>query len=285
LEYECELKYSGLVHEGKKINKHSAIRKNVEKWIVSVEPKLLQIKSADFHHYFYQIKLKLCSDHDYEQICMEAIKYFENLYFNHSAFISIFKNRLLQHRLHKGDITIDTIKTIKYLLSNVEKFSTSWYRYSQSLVKISLNGGDYNNASKWIAKIKGSKKYRNIPKSHRNEWELLEMYKYIMSGEYDEVNIRKIKYNLNYNATIKSSSNIPFLIGELIYLLKTGEKELDKKVNHLRNTFQNQCKGNELKRGLGFCDALQKGIKFNVKKSKTSFENEFVFYEKLLEKV
>ena len=106
-----------------------------------------------------------------------------------------------------------------------------------------------------------------------------------MKGEFDEVNIRKIKYNLNYTTTTKSSNNIPFLIGELIYLLKTGEQNLDRKINHLRNQIKSQCQGNELERGLGFCDAVQKGQKFIAKKAETSFENEYVFYEKLLEKV
>lgn len=284
LEYECELKYSRLVHEMKRNNISPKTRENTENWINSVTSQL-ELESAGFYHYYYQIKVKLCSDHEYENVCHEAIDYFENLYFNHSAFISIFKNKILQYKLKKGEVTIDVIRTNQYLLDNVEKFGTSWYLYARSLMKIYLNIGDYLEASKCLLKVQGSRKYRNIPKSHRNEWELLGMYKHIMAGEYDEVNIRKIKYNLNYNKTQKSSKNIPFLIGELIYLLKIGEKDLDKKINHLRNTIQNQCKGNELKRGLGFCDAVQKGQRFKVKKSKTSFENEYVFYEKLLEKV
>ncbi len=284
LEYECELKHSNLVHEMKRNDISVDTRENTEKWVNSITSKL-ELESTGFYHYYYQIKLKLCSDQEYEEVCLEAIDYFESLHFNHSAFISIFKNRLLLHKLQKGDFRIKTISAIKFLIENVEKFSTSWYRYARSLMKIYLNRGDYIEASKWIAKVKGSKKYRNIPKSHKNEWEVLGMYKYLMSDKYDEVNIRKIKYNLNYNKTEKSSNNIPFLIGELIYLLKTGEKNTDRKINHLRNTIQNQCKGNELKRGLGFCDAVQKGQKFKVKKSKTSFQNEYVFYEKLLEKV
>ena len=232
LEHECELKYGRLVHEMKRKDRSSSILVSILKWVKSVQPKLYY-ESSDFHHYYYQIKLKLCTNQEYQQICREAIHYFENLCFNHSAFISVFKNKLLQHKLHSGDITIDTIIAIKYLIENTEKFGTAWFRYVQSLVKIYLNMSDYIEASKWIAKVKGSKKYRNIPKSHRNEWELLGMYKYIMAGKYDEVNIRKIKYNLNYNKTEKSSNNIPFLIGELIYLLKTGEKDLDKKSQSL----------------------------------------------------
>jgi len=282
LEFECELKYSRLVSEGRNIS--SKTREHIKKWLQS-EQLTLGIDSSGFFYYYYQIRLKLCQESEFENICLEAVNYFENLYFNHSAFISIFKNKILQHKLGKGNVTIDTIRTIKYLIGNVEKFGTSWYRYMRSLMKMYLNIGDFIEASKCISRVQGSKKYRNVPKSHRNEWELLGMYKHLMAGEYDEVNIRKIKYNLNYNKTEKSNTNIPFLIGELIYLLKTGTQNLDRKINHLRKMIRTQCKGNELKRGLGFCDAVQKGQKFNVQKSKSTFQNEYVFYEKLLEKV
>ncbi|MDF1699488.1 MAG: hypothetical protein P1U56_26785, partial [Saprospiraceae bacterium] len=284
LEYNCELIYSGLVHEMKRNEISHKLRNSTEEWLKFAEARLF-IESADFHYYYYQIKLKLCSNIEYENICFEAINYFEKLYFNHSVFISVFKNKLVQFRLNKGDISLNTLKNLISLREEHLRNSASWNRYTHSLVKIYLNRGEYLEAGKWISIVKGTRTYRNIPKPHRNEWELLGMYKYIMAGEFDEVNIRKIKYNLNYSKTEKSSNNIPFLIGELVYLLKIGENELDRKINHLRNVIKNQCKGNELERGLGFCNAVQKGQKFKAKKSKNSFQNEYVFYEKLLEKV
>ena len=191
------------------------------------------------------------------------------MYFNHSAFTSIFHRRLVHYRFEKGDYSIGTLKVLEEVILKVSQYSDAWYRYVHTMVKILLNLEDFNQAFKWIKKVLQSKKFRYQPKDHRNEWQLLQMYYWLMNGKYDEVNIRKIKYNLNYNKTEKSNANIPFLIGELIYLLKTGAQNLDRKINHLRNTLRSQCKGNELNRGLGICDAVQKGQKFNVEKSKS----------------
>ncbi len=283
-EHESKLMFLKVLN-AEKTNKLSGLESEYfSKWLKLAE-QTLYASSSDFHFFFYQIKLKLSHGDEYEFWCKKAIEYFENLYFNHSAFISAFHRRLVHYRFEQGDVSIATLKLLKEVTVQVKQYSDAWYRYVHTMVKMLLNLEDYNESIKWINKVLRSKKFRYQPKDHKNEWQLIQMYYYLMKGEYDEVNIRKIKYNLNYNRTKKSSDNIPFLIGELIYLLKIGEKDLDRKVNHLRNTIQNQCKGNELKRGLGFCDAVQKGQTFVAKKSKASFKNEYVFYEKLLEKV
>jgi len=283
-EHESKLMFSKVL-DAEKSDKFT-IQENeyFAKWLKLAE-QTLYTSSSDFHFFFYQIKLKLSHGDEYELWCKKAIEYFENLYFNHSAFTSTFHRRLVHYKFENGNVSIATLKLLKEVIDEVKPYSDAWYRYVHTMVKILLNLEDYNESTRWINKVLRSKKYRFIPKEHRNEWQLIQMYSYLLKGEYDEVNIRKIKYNLNYNETQKSSDNIPFLIGELIYLLKTGETDLDRKMNHLRNTLQSQCKGNELERGLGFCDAVQKGQKFKAKKSKTSFQNEYVFYEKLLEKV
>jgi len=283
-EHESKLMFSKVL-DAEKSNKFT-IHENeyFVKWLKLAE-QTLYTSSSDFHFFFYQIKLKLSDGDEYESWCIKAIDYFENLHFNHSAFTSTFHRRLVHHRFENGDVGIATIKLLQEVIDQVKPYSAAWYRYVHTMVKIQLNQDKFEESNRFINKVLRSKKYRYQPKEHRNEWQLINMYYCIMTDKFNEVNIRKIKYNLNYNKTEKSSNNIPFLIGELIYLLKTGEKDLDRKVNHLHSTIKNKCIGNELERGLGFCDAVQKGQKFKAKKSKTSFQNEYVFYEKLLEKV
>lgn len=283
-EHKIKLMFSKVLHAKKKNILIDLKDEHFVKWI-EVTEQTLHSNSSDFHFFFYQIKLKLSKDQEYKYCCEEAIKYFESLYFEHNAFLSVYRRRLLHFNLENGDLSITTLKLLKEIINKEIQYSNSWYLYVHTLVKTLMYLNDFNEASKWINKVLRSKKFRFIAKDHRNEWELINMYYCLMTDNHLKVNIRKIKYNLNYNKTQKSSDNIPFLIGELIYLLKTGEKELDRKINHLRNTIKNQCKGNELQRGLGFCDAVQKGQKFVAKKSEKSFESEYVFYEKLLEKV
>ena len=283
-EHESKLMFMKVLN-AEKTNKLSDLdNEYFSKWLKLAE-KTLYTRSSDFHFFFYQIKLKLSQGDQYEFWCKKAIDYFEKLHFNHSAFASTFHRRLVHYRFENGDVGIATLKLLKEVIDLVKQYSSSWYRYVHTMVKVLLSQDKFEESHILINKVLRSKKFRYQPKEHRNEWQLINMYYCIMADKYDEVNIRKIKYNLNYNKTEKNSNNIPFLIGELIYLLKIGEQDLDRRINHLRTTIKNQCKGNELKRGLGFCNAVQKGQKFKVEKSKTSFQNEYVFYEKLLEKV
>jgi hypothetical protein len=283
-EHKSRLMFSMVLHAIKKKKIIDLKDENFVKWMEFTE-KSLHSNSSDFHFFFYQIKLKLSKGQEYKYWCEEAIKYFKNLYFSHDAFLSVFRRRLLHFNLENGDLSITTLKLLKEIINKEIQYSNSWYIYVHTLVKTLMYLNDFNEASKWINKVLKSKKYRFIPKDHRNEWELINMYYCLMTDNHLKINIRKIKYNLNYGQTKNSSDNIPFLIGELMYLLKTGENKIDRKINHLRNTIKDQCKGLELERGLGFCDAVQKGQKFVAKKSEKSFENEYVFYEKLLEKV
>jgi len=283
-EHESKLMFSAVLDAEKNSSSPNSENEYFTNWLELAEQKL-HIYSSDFHFFFYQIRLKLSKAEEYEYWCKEAIEYYDNLYFNHSAFSSIFHRRLVHHKFENGDYGIDTLKLLQDVIGRTNQYSDAWYRYVHTLVKILLNHGDFNQAYQWISKVLNSKKFRYQPKDHRNEWQIIEMYYYLMKGEYDEVNIRKIKYNLNYNKTVKSIDNIPFLIGELIYMLKINDVDIDRKVNHLRGEIKKQCQGNELKRGIGFCDAVQKGQKFKIKQSKTSFQNEYVFYEKLLEMV
>ena len=284
LEHEIKLKFgdvrslqnaNGLIEEEKV---------SIREWCQNAESDLHKA-SSDYHCFYYKIRLKICEDEMFEFWCNEAIDYFENLYFKHDAFISIFKKHLFDYRTRKGDISIELIQLVKNLLDKTKKYSVSWFRSSHSLVKVFMNRGDLSEAKKIINQVMASGRIKYIPQDIRNEWKLLRMYYLLIRGHYDEVNIRQIKYSLNFKNTEKSSDNIPFLIGELIYLLKTGEVDLDKKYQHLRETITAKCKENELERGLAFCDAVQKGIKFNVSKSENTFASEYVFYEKLLEKV
>lgn len=281
LEHECKLQF-GQVSSDRIINESS--RKELMRWLEQSQNRL-EIASSDFHFFYYKIQLAISDGEEYEKYCELAIVYFEKLYFNHATYISIFRNRLADYLIKKNDISLKTLGVLKDLLQNSIRYSNSWYLYAFTYVKVNINRGEINETKKWIDRVLRSGKFRTLEQKQRNQWKLMEMYLHIISGNFDEVKVSSVKHSLGYKSVIKSNQNVSFLIGELIYLLKIGELNLDKKINHLRKILSLTTKGNELERGVGFCDAVQNGVKFSVHKTENSFDNEYVFYEKLLEKV
>ncbi len=236
--------------------------------------KRLEFDSFLYRGYYYNIKLIISDDNNYEDICNEAIDYFSNLWFNHAAYISIFRNRLLKHKISKGDFVKSKL-VLNALMSDHRIHTYHWYLYALTYVRVLLYSGDSREAYKWYRKVVDSRNYITLPKDHRNEWEVLGMYVYLMMEDIDSISIRKVKYNLNYNRIERSKNNINFLVAELIYDLKSGKVDIDKKVKHLQKL------GNDNTRISALCKSLKTGQKYNPD-TKGSFEHEIVAHERLL---
>ena len=188
----------------------------------------LEFDSWMYRCFYFFIKLIICKKEKYEIICRESIEYFSNLPFNHSAYISIFRNRLLNYKIANGDLLKSKL-VLKDQMNDYKIFTYHWYIYALTYVRVLLYAGDTSEAYKWYKKVADSRNYITLPKDHRNEWEVLGMYVYLMADNMEAISIRKVKYNLNYNKTERSKNNINFLIAELIYDIKSGKLDIDKK--------------------------------------------------------
>tara|TARA_R100001086_G_scaffold250033_1_gene192791 strand:+ start:11495 stop:12883 length:1389 start_codon:yes stop_codon:yes gene_type:complete len=281
---ECAYKFGEVLRLTEDMNAPIKQIEGLRKWADNISDSINDM-SSKCNYFYYQIRLKLHTGEEYEKWCREALNYFENLFFYHERAINIFRGRLLKYRFENGDTSISTIGILVQLRNSTKLYSTDWFSFSHSLVKVYLNINDIIEAGKIIEKVFASSRIKYISHQHRNAWKIIRMYWNLTQGKFDEVNIRKIKQSLNYKSKEKSHENIPFLIGEVLYFLKTGELDQDRRINHLRKMFEQKCSGNDLKRGLEFCNALQNGTRFSASKSKTSFTTEYVFYENLLSKV
>jgi len=269
-ENEIKIIYGELIKYKEVTNE---IKIHYRKILADLENRL-EFDSYMYRCKFYQVKLILCKDNEYESICNEAISYFTKLWFNHSAYISIFRNRLLNFKISQGDFVKSKL-VLNALMDDHRPFTYHWYLYSLTYVRVLLYSGDSREAFKWYHKIVESRNYKTLPKDHRNEWEVLGMYVYLMTDEIDSISIRKVKYNLNYNRVERSKNNINFLIAELFYEIKTGRPDIDRKINHL----QKLSKGN--KRVSALCRALKTGKKYKPE-TKASFDTEIVEHERLV---
>jgi hypothetical protein len=80
---------------------------------------------------------------------------------------------------------------------------------------VNINRGEVNESKKWIDRVLRSGKFRTLEQKQRNQWKLIQMYLYIISGNFDEVKVSSIKHSLGYKSVIKSNQNVSFLIGEI----------------------------------------------------------------------
>jgi len=260
-----------------KLTKHKVLTVELKlkyKTILKDIDQRLEFDSYLFHYYYFSIELIVCHDDLYEKVCNEAIIYFSNLWFDHTAHIAIFRNRLLKNKISKGDFVKSKL-IVNALMEDHRSFTYHWYLYALTYVRVLLYSGDTVEAYKWYKKVIVSRNYITLPKDHRNEWEVLGMYVYLMADDIDSISIRKVKYNLNYNRVERSKNNLNFLIAELIYDIKSGKLDIDKKVKHLQKL------GKENSRIVALCKSLNTGEKYRPK-IKGSFENEIVAHERLV---
>lgn len=234
----------------------------------------LEFDSYLFHYYYYSIELLMCSDGEYEDKCYEAIDYFSNLWFKHTTHIAIFRNRLLKYRISKKDFVKSKL-VLNVLMEEHRPFTYHWYLYAITYVRVLLYSEDTGEAYKWYTKIIDSRNYITLPKDHRKECEVLGMYVYLMVDAIDRISIRRVKYNLNYNKKERSKNHINFLVAELIYDIKSGKLDIDKKVNHLQKL------GKDNQRIIALCKSLRTGAKYNPK-VEGSFDDEIVAHERLV---
>ncbi len=130
----------------------------------------LPVDSLWYHYYYYQCKTLMYSGVELEELYIEAIQYFENLYFNHTNFISYFKDELIKHYLSNGHFE----KALLLVEQEKEKYEPGtirWFRNSLSFVRVLLKMN--NPKSKEICNMAmNHSKYSELPEDIKTEWEV-----------------------------------------------------------------------------------------------------------------
>lgn len=238
----------------------------------------LPYDSIVYHYYYYQIQLKVCEKAEYEKWCREAVDHFEGLWYKHTYYVSLFRNRLMDFYLRTGEYAKAELNLIT-LLDDTKDYSIAWYRFAITFIAVNLKLAKNEIAREWYSRLVRSKKYRAVPKALKNELEILGMYLHVAVGEIENISIRKIKYNLNADKAYLAKENIQFLVGEIAYLILSGKVDVDAKVNHLRKVVTNSKKNVE--RCLAYCDYIDSGKPFDIKDD-SQWKDEILSYEQLI---
>lgn len=130
----------------------------------------LPVDSLWYHYYYYQCKTLMYEGKDLENLYIEAIAYFENLYFSHTIFISIFSDKLIRFYL-ENDKLENALLLVQKQTELFEPGTIRWFRNSLSYVNILLKTN--NPLSEEVCKtVLGHPKFKELPEDRKVEWEI-----------------------------------------------------------------------------------------------------------------
>lgn len=166
LEYQSQMIYGDLLYKyerGLNFDELEIIRN------LQLINEKLPFESQIYHYYFFSCQLMIATDYEYEKHLMIAIDYFEDLYFEHSAYISCFVNKLIQYNIKEGNNLKAEVLINKYL-SRCEVGSTPWFRYVKTACLLYLSLGMSLKANAYISKAIESNKYQDLSDDDKVEW-------------------------------------------------------------------------------------------------------------------
>lgn len=221
-------------------------------------------------------------------ICKEALRYFRTLDFKHDSIENIFVFHLIEVYLSFNRLN-DAEKLIEEFLEKTDEKNAAYYRYQELLLRVNLYQGNIAKTESVFSYLK--KNIRKLSNVYtRDRLIIYEMYLDILKG--NEVNFRKINYNLNQVKQDKKGLHVPFLIGQAIYHYKKDPGKLIDKLDALNQYVYKYLKGEDFARTREFIDLLDKlldakpkvsGFQFSKPDEIQSNDIEIVAYEKLRE--
>ena len=169
LEYESQIIYGDLLYNyerGLPIEKPDILNN------LMVIKQKLRTTNCMIYYYYYQCLLMLADDEEYENICIEAIEYYDNLYFLHTTFISVFIVKLINSYLEKDEL-IKSESLIQRHLPKCEEGSTPWFRYQRISINLNHKKGDIPKALRLCDSVLSNSKFESLSKQDQEEWTVL----------------------------------------------------------------------------------------------------------------
>ncbi len=124
-----------------------------------------------YHYIFFECKSLVCEGAALENLYLEAIDYFESLYFNHSTYVGIFTKHLIGFYTADGQ----SVKAKALIESKIDKYemgSTPWFRFMMIYANFLANQND-----KLVLDITNTAtnhpKYNELPEDNRIEWSVI----------------------------------------------------------------------------------------------------------------
>ena len=169
LEYESQIIYGDLLYSydrGLPIEKEDILRN------LMIIKRKLKTTNCMIYYYYYQCLLMLADDTSYEEICEEAIEYYDNLYFLHTAFISIFIGKLINHYLNTEKLVSAEALIVKHL-PKCETGSNSWFRFNRTLIDLNYKKREFPKALRLCDEVMSNSNFKGLSNQDQDEWAAL----------------------------------------------------------------------------------------------------------------
>jgi len=169
LEYESQIIYGDLLYNydrGLPIEKQDILNN------LSVIKQKLKTTNCMIYYYYYQCLLMLAEEDERKDVCMEAIDYYDNLYFLHTAFISIFVGKLINYYLDSEDLVRSEALILKHL-PECEEGGSPWFRFKRTLVDLNFKKGNIPQALRYCDYVIATPKFKGLSSQDQNEWNIV----------------------------------------------------------------------------------------------------------------
>lgn len=123
------------------------------------------------HYFYYQCSTLKYEGEDLEELYIEAIEYFDNVYVNHSQMKSIFVKYLVEHYLEFDQVIKAESVFKKYF--NYESGSIPWFRGEFIRAQFYYKISNSDSGIKLCQDIMNLEKYSELPEDKRTQWSSL----------------------------------------------------------------------------------------------------------------
>ena len=197
--------------------------------IFSEEVESLGIRTVKTQYYFHETRFYLhylkgdlleCIEE-----CQRALQYFNGLTQRNDLVINIFTLHLITINIYINEFAKAEL-LIKSYLNQIDPKVSQYYRYKETLFRIHMFTCKIKEAKEVYQYL--DKNIRRLPNADNKDRLLIyKVYMGIISG--DEVNFRKINYNINKAKKDKAGVYIPLLVGTAVYnYIHYPDKFIDK---------------------------------------------------------
>ena len=169
LEYESEMLYNELIYDTTTTG--SINKSHITMGLEGIKSKLV-LDSCIYKYFYYQCNRLITTGEEHKNWCLEAIDYFENLYFRHEGFLNIFRKILI--RYYNNNAQYEASQAfLNHCFASVVLYTRSWFILMFYQIDLHIKVDDFTSASLELEKIFEHPKYKAFNDMEKKEWNLL----------------------------------------------------------------------------------------------------------------
>ncbi|MEM9549124.1 MAG: hypothetical protein AAGA77_24265 [Bacteroidota bacterium] len=170
LESESEMLYNELIYNT--LTTGNVNKAHILKSLEGIKSKI-ELDSCIYRYYYYQCNSLITSGEMHKKWCVEAVDYFENLYFQHEGFLNIFRKNLIRYYNDHGEYAASEAY-LKKCFESVVIYSRSWFILKFYEIDLYIKKEDYTRADELMRHVVNHPTYQSFAEMEKKEWNALQ---------------------------------------------------------------------------------------------------------------